>query len=251
MASKTPRTRLSIAMLAVLASASMLQPVAAGDTATLNILGFSADGGIFAFEEYGVQDGSGFPYANRFYIDTASDTFTGGAPFRVRLEDEMATVDDARAQAKSAVEAIITDSILAANRGTTAGFNPVSELSADPFRMVVNPRQVVPPIDTKLEVRLEEKQFAASGSCMGIADTVVGFRLLKIATEPGETTQLLADDQAVPSSRNCPLGYSIGAIQTFFPQGGDPVFATLLAIESFGFEGPDFRWMAVTAPMNP
>jgi predicted secreted protein len=36
-------------------------PALAGDTAELNILGFSADGNVFAFEEYGVQDGSGFP----------------------------------------------------------------------------------------------------------------------------------------------------------------------------------------------
>ena len=38
----------------------------AGDTATPQVLGFSADGKVFAFEEYGIQDGSGFPYANRF-----------------------------------------------------------------------------------------------------------------------------------------------------------------------------------------
>ena len=44
----------------------------AGDVAELEILGFSDDGGVFAFEEYGVQDGSGFPYANRYYIDTAT-----------------------------------------------------------------------------------------------------------------------------------------------------------------------------------
>ncbi|RUV10776.1 DUF2259 domain-containing protein, partial [Mesorhizobium sp. M5C.F.Ca.IN.020.32.2.1] len=39
----------------------------AGDVAELEILGFTSDGGAFAFEEYGVQDGSGFPYANRYY----------------------------------------------------------------------------------------------------------------------------------------------------------------------------------------
>jgi len=57
-------------------------PALAGDTAEINVLGFSADGSIFAFEEYGVQDGSGFPYANRFYIDTASDKFLPGTPVR-------------------------------------------------------------------------------------------------------------------------------------------------------------------------
>jgi predicted secreted protein len=54
----------------------------------------------FAFEEYGVQDGSGFPYANRFYIDTANDSFLPGSPIRVRIDDDTATVEDARAQAR-------------------------------------------------------------------------------------------------------------------------------------------------------
>jgi predicted secreted protein len=34
-----------------------------GDYADRTILGFSPDGGIFAFEEFGVGDGSGYPYA--------------------------------------------------------------------------------------------------------------------------------------------------------------------------------------------
>ena len=40
----------------------------AGDVSALQILGFTPDGGVFAFEDYGIQDGSGFPYASRFYI---------------------------------------------------------------------------------------------------------------------------------------------------------------------------------------
>ena len=47
-------------------------PAIAGDTAELNILGFSGDSSIFAFEEYGVQDGSGFPYSTIYVIDTSS-----------------------------------------------------------------------------------------------------------------------------------------------------------------------------------
>ena len=64
----------------------------AGDVAELEILGFTKDGGVFAFEEYGVADGSGFPYANRYYIDTATDTFLSGTPIRVRLDNEATPV---------------------------------------------------------------------------------------------------------------------------------------------------------------
>src|SRR5690606_23869442 len=112
-----------------------VSPSLAGDTAQLQILGFSADGRIFAFEEYGVQDGSGFPYANRFYIDTTTDSYISGSPIRVRLDDETRDVAAARREARERGESVIAQSELDANPGFTAAFNPVTELSADPERL--------------------------------------------------------------------------------------------------------------------
>ena len=76
-------------MRSVIAALSLFAagPAAAGDAAELGILGFSADGGVFAFEEYGIQDGSGFPYSSIFIIDTAKDAFIPGTPIRVRIDD--------------------------------------------------------------------------------------------------------------------------------------------------------------------
>lgn len=216
----------------------------AGDFATLNVLGFSEDGSIFAFEEYGVQDGSGFPYANRFYIDTATDSFVSGSPIRQRIEDESASVDDAREMAAQSGSTIIADADLVA--GFVAGQNSVTETSADPFRMAVNPRPVVPPIDAEIEFRLKELQFAASGSCAGVTESSVGFTLTQIATEPDQSARVLHTDESVPSSRGCPTGYRIGGVHTYFPQSGAPVYAITIAVRSYGFEGPDYRWMAVT-----
>ncbi len=235
---------LPAALLApLLAAASAI----AGDAASLNVLGFSADGKLFAFEEYGVQDGSGFPYTNRFYVDTATDTFVPGSPVRVRLDDEAATVDAARSQAAAQGEAVVPSALLAANPGYLAGFNPVTELSADAFAIKVNPRPVDPPIDAPLELRLEEFALAPrAGQCDGI-DGVKGFRLTRIA---GDAQALLAEDASVPASRNCPTGYRIGGVQTFFPSGGEPVYAVLVSVRSFGFEGPDYRWLAVTGRLQ-
>lgn len=245
------RACLALALVGALVFFTLTSPSRAGDTSTLNILGFSSDGSIFAFEEYGVQDGSGFPYANRFYIDTGSDTFLPGTPIRKRIDDETASVSEVRAQARSAGQSIISDALLAANPGYTAGLNPVTELSADPFRIVVNPRPVNPPIDDPLEVRLTETFFPVEGTCAGVIDRQVGFTLVRIDPTPGGTTQLLNADDDVPASRGCVLGYAVGGIQTFYPDKSDPVYAVLIAIRSFGFEGPDFRWMAVTAPLAP
>lgn len=222
-----------------------LSTVRAGDVAELEILGFSADGKIFAFEEYGVQDGSGFPYANRYYIDTETDKFLPGTPIRARIDNENATVADARGQVKSNAQSVISDDVLAAHRGHTAGFSPVTELSGDPFRMTVNPRPVFPPIDTPLEFRLEEQLIDAPDSCE-LFGARIGFRLFRVTVEDGARTQLIHEDRTIPSSRGCPLGYRIAAVETFYPKDRSPVFAVLIAMRTGGFEGPDYRYLAVT-----
>jgi predicted secreted protein len=232
-----------IGFLAFLATAAH-----AGDAAKVKVLGFTPDGGVFAFEEHGVQDGSGFAYANRFYVDTASDSFVAGTPIRVRLDDEGATLDEARAKAQADGEKIAADATLEENRGVTAGWNPVTELSADPHRIAVNPRPVIPPIDEPLEFRLEELVLSQPDRCRELGE-IVGFRLSRIGLAPGETARLVHEDDDIPQSRGCPLGYHIGGVQTFFPEGGEPVFAVLIAVRSFGFEGPDHRWMAVTGKL--
>ena len=64
---------ISILINLVLLTLSICFSAQAGDFAKREIHGFSVDGGLFAFEEYGVQDGSGFPYSNIYVIDTATD----------------------------------------------------------------------------------------------------------------------------------------------------------------------------------
>lgn len=219
-------------------------PASAGDVAELEILGFSKDGGVFAFEEYGIQDGSGFPYANRYYIDTTDDSFLKGTPIRVRLDDETATLDAARLQARQKGEAIVSAAELTANRGITAGFNPVTEFSADPFRMVVNPRPIFSPVDPPLEFRLDEIGMNDTERCQSLGE-INGFRLLRVEAKDGGQTHLLHEDKSIPQSRGCPNGYRIGAVQTFSLDSLS-AYAVLIAVRQYGFEGPDFRWIAVT-----
>ncbi len=228
--------------IALAATCTMAQ---AGDTASVNILGFSADGSTFAFEEYGIQDGSGFPYANRYYINTANDSFLPGTPVRVRIDQDGASLADARAQAKSQSQSIVSDAVLAENPGFTAGWNAVTEISADPYRIEVNPRPVFPSIDGTLDFRLAELPMPDGAECYGFGEAA-GFRLTRIATEPGAETTLVHEDNSIPKSRGCPLGYRIAGVQTFYPQGGSPVFAVMIAVRGIGFEGPDHRFIAVT-----
>lgn len=246
---RIPMRTLAVAAAALLSAPATTLPACAGDAATMETLGFSPDGRIFAFEEYGVQDGSGFPYANRFYIDTVTDSFLPGTPVRVLLQDENATVTNARIKALQQGQSVIGDGILLDNPGFTAGRNSVTELSADPARMVVNPRPVFPPIDDALEFRIQEVAVPQPQRCQNLGE-IKGFRLLRLQTSGGGQTQVIHEDQRVPTSRGCPLGYMIGGIQTYYPNGGSPVFAVLIAVRQVGFEGPDHRWIAVTGPFG-
>ena len=235
---------LSLLGVALLAHLTMSIAAHAGDVAELEILGFTKDGGVFAFEEYGIQDGSGFPYANRYYIDTNDDSFLKGTPIRVRLEDDNATLEAARLEARQKGEAIVKQAELTANKGITAGFNPVTELSADPHRMAVNPRPIFSPVDKPLEFRLDEVGMNNTEGCESQGE-INGFRLLRLEAQDGGTTKLLHEDKSIPKSRGCPNGYSIGAVQTF-SMDSLSAYAVLIAVRQYGFEGPDYRWIAVT-----
>jgi len=217
-----------------------------GDFAKREIHGFSVDGGLFAFEEFGVQDGSGFPYSNIYVIDTATDQWTANSPFRARLEDETKTVFDAREEAR-----ILAGPVMKSfeNRGNIVATNRATELGIDGKRMIANPRLVVPPIDEPIEFRLEEISFAGTERCEAFGSTQ-GFRLLKIGTQDGETTTQLHEDTSIPESRNCPLRYDFADLVTYYPESESPAFAILIRMQTVGFEGPDGRFLAVTGRLE-
>lgn len=238
------------ALFACLAALAAPASAFAGDAADFNLLGFSADGGTFAFEEHGIQDGSGFPYANRFYIDTAKDSFVPGSPIRVRLDDEGQTVAAAREAARNKGEAIVPDAELAKHAGYTAAMNAVAELSADPFRMVANSSPVFARPSDPMEFRIEEFDAKPGATSCPDDQQIKGFRLISVDAKQGGVTRVLHEDKDVPASRGCPLGYRLGAIQTYFPEEKPGIAMVVIAVRSFGFEGPDYRWLAV-ATMLP
>ncbi len=218
----------------------------AGDFAQRHIHGFSIDGQLFAFEEYGVQDGSGFPYSNIYVIDTSSDKWTANSPFRVLLKDETKTVFDAREEAR-----ILAGPVMKSfeDRGEVVATNRASEIPASPHRMEFRPRQVVPPIDDTIILWMEEISYTPRELCSGFGPTK-GFRLLQIDLRADSQTKLLSEDKSVPDSRGCPLRYSFADVITYYPEEAAPVMAVLIRMETIGFEGPDGRYLAVTTDLE-
>ncbi len=237
-------TKFAFALFAFTLLAS--QALYAGDFAMRKIHGFSPDGGLFAFEEFGVQDGSGFPYSNIYVIDTATDQWTAGSPFRARIDDETKTVFDAREEAR-----ILAGPVMKSfeDRGNLVATNQPTEKGIDTGRFVANPRIVVPPIDEEVEFRLDNLNFPASELCEAFGPSV-GFRLTRIATTPSQTTRIIHQDKSVPKSRNCPLIYKFADLVTYYPDNGRELAAVIILVESVGFEGPDGRYLAVTTRLD-
>ena len=76
----------------------------AGDRALIDYLGFSHDLKYFAFEEYGISDGSGFPYSNLYIINLATDGWAPGSPYVTRAENADLSLAEVRAKTRKAAE---------------------------------------------------------------------------------------------------------------------------------------------------
>lgn len=77
-------------LLAVVAALVLLVPAVAGDIATFVDLGFSPDSSYFMFGQYGVESGTGKPYAELYLVDTKKNDFlpkgTSRRVFDAKLE---------------------------------------------------------------------------------------------------------------------------------------------------------------------
>jgi predicted secreted protein len=234
-----PAATLAFVLLVFAAS-----PARAGDFAERHILGFSPDGGTFAFEQFGVQDGSGFPYTDIFVIDTTTDQWVEGSPFRVLLKDDRAQLKWARREAVTKAGNTLRERLISAP-GRLLASNPPQELSADPHRVTVNAGRVATAPPERWTFTMEETAFADS-ECAGIGvSPVKGFTLT--LQQDGTPPRVLHADSSVPRSRGCPLRYAITDVVIHEPQGAPRVVAVLVSIFAHGFEGPDRRFLAITA----
>lgn len=229
---------------AAIAMAVLAGVAGAGDFSDHAVFGFSESGSHFAFEEFGTQDGSGFPYANVYLIDVASDRWVPGTPVRVRLEHDGATEAEARAEAQAGSASVRMQHGIRFRPNHVAS-NPVTELNADHGYVVVNPRLVVPPIDEPAAFRLVAYPLPGAEHCADFGQTH-GFRLTVERDSQSGSRIVAHEDSSIPASRDCPLDYQIADIYTFFPEAGPPAFAALIRVIKVGFEGPDGRLIAVT-----
>jgi predicted secreted protein len=238
------------AAFALLATVLATAGASAGDFSTFQTLGFSPDGKVYAFEEYGVQDGSGFPYSTVYFIDTQKDAYLPGTPIRARIDDEEADLAKARAESRDKAKSLIEQYKVLSNPGLLAAFNPMGEGGVDRNRIDYYPHAIEPMVGGSYALALENIALAMTDKCRDIApDGIKGFRLKLVRRDGQAADMVVHEDTRVPESRYCPHSYQISGAVTFSAFGADPVHVALVLVRSFGFEGSDGRWIAV--PFRP
>ena len=217
----------------------------AGDYAYEQVIGFSKDGRYFGFEEYGIRDGSGFPYSNLYIIDLETDTFAPSTPVRLVKESENASLASVRLEVKSKAKSILRKyklnhpAVVAYARGL-GDFSDSSEgLSIPITSRVVLPSHTDPTEDKGdyFDLVLKHIQVPSAGKCP--IDTI-GFQMEKI--DPNGKRRFVHRDEKIFLSRGCPLKYRLSRIYLPADRSGDFAVA-LISVFQLGFEGPDRRFV--------
>jgi predicted secreted protein len=217
-----------------------------GDTASLNVLGYSPDGKVFAFEEYGVFDGSGFPYSNIYFIDIEKDKFLPGTPIRTRVDEELA-LPKVRGMTRAKAALLLEKYKVEENPGVIVVYNPPSELDSDGHKVRFQSYVSAPPHSYTNTLVLTERKFPPTESCLNMTGEYTGFTLKLTEYQGTVVDKVLHEDTTVPASRSCPNAYSIGAVIS--SEVREVTMMAMIQVGSFGFEGNDRRWIAV--PVNP
>ena len=232
--------------------ALMPASVFAGDFATLNFIGFSEDGKYLAFEEYGTQDGSGFPYSTYYFIETAKNAYAA-APIKITVREEpVPTEESIRLKAKKAAATNLNKfKIVTGNTGTLLAARLPTDIGAEKIiPNDENKNQTIKFYDDQYEgyggdiyeLRLMTSK-ADSKPCKDYGfekDSIVKFELSLKNTNGGKET-VLQKDKTLPESRGCTHTYSVQNVYTYKNQ-----IAVFMNTYTYGFEGPDMRFMVVT-----
>lgn len=242
-----PRFALSAALVLLLASLT----ATAGDFAALKFIGFSKDGRYLAFEEYGTQDGSGYPYSNIYFVDVAKNAFAVKGIY-TRFENEFATEAQARRKSKLAAAASMRKlRIVAGNIGTMVVSRMLTDTSVNNFLaaeankpQTVNFAEVIGSMYRAgdFDLILTPTEVKGIKACAYADDYVSIFKLnLSLKNEEQNKTVVLQNDASLPPSRGCPIHYAIQYVYLY-----EDKIAVFLNKYEVGFEGPDMRYMVVT-----
>lgn len=242
---KSKRRSLYILSLVLVVTSALIGAARAGDIASRKIWGFSPDGQFFAFEEYGVQDGSGFPYSNIFISNTRKNSWVKGSPIRVLVQDEAATPDEARQKAMTRAQPIF-EQLKISRDGQLLAHNPATEMGRNPHEVTVAPGPVPFLQKHALTFKINDVPIDTRRCDDYGKEAQIGYSLS--VQRRGEEEQMLHTDGRIPTSRGCPKRYAIGDVIRYLPgrESKEAVLVVILQMFTYGFEGDDGRYLATS-----
>ena len=216
----------------------------AAERAEFDLIGYSPDGKYFAFEEYGIQDGSGFAYSSVYVLDVDNDSWVGDSPYRAHADDENTALRDIRQAAlEAAFETIISHDI--SHPARLIALNGDGEPEADELTLDFGLPGYAKP-DSRFgdyELSFEIYDAPSGEDCMGyFGDKAKGFRLL--FTED-DAISIVHEDSRIPKSRGCPVTYRASAVIVPFEATDISRAVTLISVWTHGYEGLDRRFIAI------
>ncbi len=207
----------------------------AGDVASMDLIGFSKDGRYVAFEEFGIGDGSGFPYTTTNIVNVNRNALV--ATVETSLETDGSTLAQARAKAKPRVEAALSRfGIVTGNQGRfIAATVPLN----DPLTSLSNllATEFIA-LGRSYTVSLATKPAPDKPDCQSPPQ----FLVLKLAVNGG--IRDLQRDSRLPTARGCAYEYAVRSLHVYGRS-----LAVFVSYRRPGFEGPDLSWMVVTGSL--
>lgn len=227
----------------------LVLPAAAADRALISFLGYSETGDQFAFEQYGIQDGSGFPYLSIFIIDLVQDKWVAGTPIEVRVDDEGASLAATRARAMTEAKAKL-DEFSISVPVQILSLSGDGEMNGSGTRVHWSTPVCCGPQVTQADAAsliLSTPPIASSEDYCTTDMNPVGY-VLSFQDASG-LRELHADGDMLPASRGCTLDYRIYAVvqpfEGYWSDGFTSRRVAIIASYPFGFEGVDRRFLAV------
>ncbi|MGG7579872.1 DUF2259 domain-containing protein [Rhizobium sp. YTUHZ045] len=218
----------------------------AGDIASIQPIGFSADGKVFAFQEFGIKENSKTPYSETYFINTDGGQYLEGTPFRTELTDKDANLSRARRQNLTAARSQMDKYDLLTNPGLIAAFNPPTELGSPSKTLRYTTLAIDGPPKTPYTLSLGEMPVPTPKECATVDKRVLGFSLQMIEKEGVPNRQAARQATAVPAERTCSVEFRIGGAVVYQPEDGNQIHIALVLAFDAERNG---RWIAV--PVHP
>jgi predicted secreted protein len=232
----------------------------AGDAAKLTHIGASADGASFAFMESGIGDGMGNAYARIRIIDTLKNKYAAPAIERFQTEEEMENPSinllsveaDVLKKADATLKKLnittaIKGNIVASRKVTDLEARKLKELSFSVSAIIAG---LVSP-SYKLKLSLSKATPAAGAACL-VPDQAKKLKL-EITDNQSKKTRTLQADASLPATRGCVHNYEIEDVVVIQPDQSSDLASkvvVLLRVYTYGFEGEDVRYMAISGALN-